>query len=126
MCGDGRYPPPFPNQLERAPPSRQYTPSPTGSSLFSPSRAPAEISGTDVDIVDVAPTGSDLGKIAGCLVGLLSLAVFGMILGLSGGPLAEPLLERTKRWTMPVDDDLSLELDETEVSRRALAWSVIK
>ena len=49
-----------------------------------------------------------------------------MILGLSGGPLVEPLLERTKRWTMPVDDDLSLELDETEVSRRTLAWSVIK
>ena len=52
----------------------------------------AEITSTDIKIIQPVEPKGTFGKIVGCLVGLLSLAVFGGIAGIFSGPLLDPIL----------------------------------
>jgi hypothetical protein len=52
-----------------------------------------ELTATDIAIVHLPTPDSHVGKIAGCFVGLFSLAVLGLMIALMGGPLLDPIIE---------------------------------
>ena len=72
----------------------------------------AEITSTDIKIIEPVEPKGTFGKIVGCLVGLLSLAVFGGIAGIFSGPLLDPILARTR--LRPTDDELNIESNEDQ------------
>jgi hypothetical protein len=53
-----------------------------------------ELTSTEVSIVELPRPDSDFGKIAGCCVGVVSLAVLGLMIAIMGGPLLDPVIKR--------------------------------
>ena len=66
----------------------------------------AELSMTTIEIVETEAPDSDLGRVAGCIVGALQLAIFGGVCGVFGGPLLDELLGGAAASFRPLDDEL--------------------
>lgn len=66
----------------------------------------SELSMTTIEIVDTEAPDSDLGRVAGCIVGALQLAIFGGVCGVFGGPLLDDLLGGAAVSFRPLDDEL--------------------
>ena len=64
-------------------------------------------------VKDNAPT-DDLGTAVAAILGLISLVLFGCICGLAAGPLMAPILELSRKLTMPLETE-GLDLDPDEV-----------
>jgi hypothetical protein len=52
-----------------------------------------ELTGTSIPVEQYGTPDTHFGKIVGCLIGLCSLAVLGIMLAIIGGPLLEPIIE---------------------------------
>ena len=61
---------------------------------------------TTIEIVETEAPDSDLGRVAGCIVGALQLAIFGGVCGVFGGPLLDELLGGAAASFRPLDDEL--------------------